>query len=183
MQLPPHDDSLADYRQLLDRIDQLCGKITSAYTAQIFCKAGCSSCCRHLTLFPVEAASVAAAIVRLPAEVRRVLVERADNWEGEGCPLLIDDLCTVYAVRPVICRTHGLPVLFNQADGGKGIDCCPLNFKGVEVVPGSAAISLETVNTLLTAINALFVEKSGNSRFKTAERFAIAEIIRLSEEK
>ncbi len=32
------------------------------------------------------------------------------NAEGPACPLLSNDLCTVYAGRPLLCRAYGYPV-------------------------------------------------------------------------
>jgi Fe-S-cluster containining protein len=32
------------------------------------------------------------------------------NATGPACPLLVDDLCTVYADRPMLCRAYGFPV-------------------------------------------------------------------------
>lgn len=32
------------------------------------------------------------------------------NATGPACPLLVDDLCTVYEDRPMLCRAYGFPV-------------------------------------------------------------------------
>jgi Fe-S-cluster containining protein len=170
------NNNLANYRALLQRVDQLCGVISEQFADHIFCKAGCSSCCRHLTLFPVEAANLRVAFEKLPAEIMAILAGRIDWPENGSCPLLLADCCTVYADRPVICRTHGLPLL-TEYNGKKSVDCCPENFITAAALPGSAVINLEALNSALVAINALFVSKTADLRFQGKDRFPIADII------
>ena len=176
------DENLANYFLLLSRVDQLCGKINEAFAEQIACRAGCSTCCRHLTLFPVEAANLVKAVESLPDEIRLLLSGRIQWPESGSCPLLLDDRCMIYSDRPVICRTHGLPLLA-EVEGVKTVDCCPENFRVAEVLPGSAVINLETVNNALVAINAMFVVKNNDVRFKGKDRFTIADIILFSIER
>ncbi len=176
------DQNLANYLSFLCRVDQLCAGITAAFVEEIACRAGCSGCCRHLTLFPVEAASLGKAVNGLPAEVKLLLATRSDWSENGSCPLLLDDCCLVYQARPVICRTHGLPLLA-EVDGVKAVDCCPENFKNSAALPGSAVINLETLNRALVAINALFVAHNADKRLQGKDRFTIADIIRLSTDK
>lgn len=173
------DENLANYLSLLSRADQLCAKITEQFAEQICCRAGCSSCCQHLSLFPVETANLIKAVRKLPDEIKAILSGRSHWPESGPCPLLLDDCCTVYDSRPVICRTHGLPLLA-EVDGVRAVNCCPENFRGAESLPGSAVINLETLNSALVVINAVFVSKNDDDRFQGRDRFRIADIIILS---
>lgn len=173
------DENLANYHSLLRRIDQHCGKITETFAVEMTCRAGCSACCRHLTLFPVEAANLVKAVDRLPAKIRAFLAGRIQWPESGACPLLLDDCCTVYSDRPVICRTHGLPLLA-ESEGVRTVDCCPENFRGVASLPGDAVIHLATLNNTLVAINAMFVVNNDAEGFKGKDRFTIADIIQFS---
>jgi len=173
------DETLANYRSLLSRVDQLCTKITAAFKDEIVCKAGCSGCCRHLALFPVEAANLATVVSELPAGIKSLLAERL-QWPEDGpCPLLLDDCCLVYLHRPVICRTHGLPLLA-EVDGVRTVDCCPENFTTAASLPGSAVINLEVLNSTLVAINGMFVAERGAERFCGRDRYTIVDIIQLA---
>jgi Fe-S-cluster containining protein len=172
------NENLANYLAFLERVDDLCGKITAEFAGDIRCKAGCSECCRHLNLFPVEAASMADVVGKLPHETRELLSGRADWSEKSACPLLQDDRCLIYNARPVICRTHGLPLLL-EVEGGKKIDFCEENFRGVTSLPGDMVIDLETLNRLLTAINGRFEAESHGTPFGNG-RYSIAEIIRMA---
>jgi len=179
MSQSPPKENLINYLSLLSRVDQLCGKIIEQFTEQITCRAGCSGCCRHLSLFPVETANLVMAVKNLPDEIKAILSDRIQWSENGSCPLLIDNCCIVYHSRPVICRTHGLPLLA-ETDRGRVVDCCPENFRAAESLPGSAVINLETLNRALVAINAVFIANNDDERFQTSGRYTIAEIIRIS---
>jgi uncharacterized protein len=166
---------LDNYRHLVTRIDALCHGIEEALAGHITCSEGCSSCCTSITLFPVEAAALAAALNELPVEeaeaIRRHVAEHAD---GERCPLLEHHRCLLYAVRPIICRTHGLPILYTEGQERK-IDYCPLNLTESDTLFGSAIIDLDKLNTLLVVVNSLFLSKSDSSGLP--ERMTIAEAL------
>ncbi len=46
--------------------------------------------------------------------------------EGQACVLLENGLCVLYVARPLICRTHGLPVFVDGA-----VVFLPENFTGL----------------------------------------------------
>jgi len=170
--------NLVNYHAFLERIDRLCAKIAAEFAGEILCRAGCSGCCRHLNLFPVEAASLANAVGKLSQEIRDLLAGRAD-WQEEGlCPLLQDDCCLVYKDRPVICRTHGLPLLAD-VEGEKRVDFCEENFRGVTSLSGDMVIDLDTLNRTLVAINGRFESETRATSFCN-KRYSIAEIIQIA---
>lgn len=170
------DDTLQNYRQLLARVDALCLEISNILQGQITCSEGCSSCCTSITLFPVEAAALRAAMDLLPVEeadsIRRHVAAHA---EGERCPLLSHHRCLLYDARPIICRTHGLPVMFAE-ENEKKVDCCPLNLSESESLPGKAIIDLDRVNAVLVAVNALYLTQKDLPE-DMPERLTIAEAI------
>lgn len=173
---------LANYQLLLERVDALCRSIEEACTGQIVCHRGCDSCCRHLRLFPVEAVALSEALRELPLPVRsRLRTAAAGRSERDPCPLLADGACLLYAARPIICRTHGLPLL-TEVEGARSVDFCPRNFQGVERLPAAAVIDLERLNAALAAVNRLFVHESGGDDAAAALRRTIAEILQAIEE-
>lgn len=103
--------------------------LASMVAPHAICKKGCSYCCRQaVTISTWEAQRIAAAINRIPANVDAVaavpvdnaaqtregtrdsvadaMQEAQDRYAGVACPFLKDDACTIYAVRPLGCRTH-----------------------------------------------------------------------------
>ncbi len=165
---------LENYRALVARVDELCERTFTAMGDHIACHAGCDACCRHLSIFAVEAAALREALRELPPEKAALIRSKAAHSdENSPCPLLHEGLCLLYHARPIICRTHGLPLLLER-EGERSVDFCPENFQGLPSIPGSAVIDLERLNTMLATINALFLqEHPGPERLTLAEALTI----------
>lgn len=78
-----------------------------------------------------------------------------------------DGSCSIYEVRPIICRTHGAPVSWMEEDDGGGNkeesrDVCPLNFEGVNLkeLQAQDVISLDKLNTILSVIARHYVQSN-----------------------
>ncbi len=178
--MPASRDPLGNYRELLGKVDLLCGKIETDYGAHLACRAGCDGCCRHISLFWVEAVALSEALKKLPVgEAARIRARATGVSADDPCPLLKNGCCLLYEARPVICRTHGLPLLTSR-DGKRAIDFCPMNFHGVDTLPGSAVIDLDRLNTTLAAINALFVAEFFADAPPARERVSIAEALTIA---
>jgi Fe-S-cluster containining protein len=172
------DNLLDNYYQMLVRVDGLCRGIQAVLSSQITCSEGCSDCCTAITLFPIEAAALNAAFEALP-EAQRDAIRRhvLAHAGGERCPLLEDHRCLLYSARPIICRTHGLPIIYTEGTQRKA-DCCPLNLnEGDQPVSGSAVIDLDRLNTLLVAVNALYLSHADADG--QSERLTIAEALKV----
>ncbi len=154
-------DPLANYHSLVAKVDDLCRGIVERLGEAITCHPGCSSCCLAISVFPVEAVAMIEAAGRLPGEVLQQLKRHLTQWtEGEACPLLADGRCLLYGARPIICRTHGLPIMLIEGEERR-IDVCPRNCQGLDHLPGEAVLDLERLNTLLAAVNALYLREFG----------------------
>lgn len=172
-------ESLNNYRTLVAKVDALCRKVVTEFDEHLSCRAGCDGCCRHLSLFPVEGVALAMALQELPAvEAERIRKFASDATFNSHCPLLQSGLCLLYPARPIICRSHGLPLLVIQ-DGTALIDYCPENFRGVPAIPAGAVINLELLNTTLATINSLFIAGSAPVSLPPRERLTIAEALLL----
>src|SRR5262245_56503383 len=118
------------YRQLLEQVDTLVAKLRSHYSRHVICAAGCSGCCHHhLSVFAIEAATISQALESLPGDLRECIEaqaqavdEREARGEGVACPFLVENRCSIYGSRPIICRTQGLPLLVEADDGGLEVD-------------------------------------------------------------
>jgi uncharacterized protein len=163
---------LENYLALQSRVDELCGRTAARFDSQISCRPGCDACCRHLSIFAVEAAALKQALCALPDPDADFIRRKAELAGPEApCPLLHNGLCLLYRARPIICRTHGLPLLISR-DGESGVDFCPENFRELSSIPGSAVIDLDRLNATLTAINALFLHA-----FPGPERLTVAQAL------
>ncbi len=168
---------LTDYRKLVEKVDTLCEHIAREYAADIACRKGCSSCCQPISIFWVEAVNLALALSTMPRdEAARIRSRATAAKDQDVCPLLLEDICQLYLHRPIICRTHGLPIIVGR-DGAKTVDFCPRNFQEVETLRGNVLIDLERLNAMLAAVNALFVKQYFQDAPPTAERITIYEAL------
>ncbi|MFH1155987.1 MAG: YkgJ family cysteine cluster protein [Pseudomonadota bacterium] len=154
------DTCMDNYRTLVARVDRLCREIVVRYGSAVVCRQGCDTCCRHLSLFPVEAVSIRLALDSLGQSEKTRIMDRAMAASEDACPLLDQGICLMYSHRPIICRTHGMPVLVDR-DGERVVDFCPLNFKGIPLrdLDRQTIIDLETLNTALAVINRMFASQ------------------------
>jgi uncharacterized protein len=166
---------LDNYRQLTARVDALCNTIKTALREQITCSAGCSSCCTSITVFPVEASALRIALKTLPdRQAEEILRHVSEHAEGERCPLLLHNRCLLYEARPIICRTHGLPIIYTT-DGQRSSDCCPHNLSETESLSGTSVIDVDKLNTLLVAVNSIYLSQTESA--ETDVRVTIAEAL------
>jgi Fe-S-cluster containining protein len=169
---------LTPYRDLLTTIDQLLVGVRRRYSAQIACRKGCDCGCRNLSIFPIEALSLAYAMQDLPVGTSARIRKRAAKASFWECPLLEDRACNLYAFRPVICRTHGFPLqtIYNQR---LSIGHCRYNFKNMSSIPDDAVIDLDHINGALRAINASAASEMADV-LQLSDRFSIAEALLLT---
>jgi Fe-S-cluster containining protein len=166
---------LDNYQQLINRVDVHCAGIAAYLGSKITCSAGCSTCCTAITIFPIEAAALREALQsRSAQQAEKIRRHVSENAGGERCPLLHNHHCLLYEARPIICRTHGLPLIYTT-DGQRHSDCCPLNLTDVESISGAHTIDLDTLNTLLVAVNATYQSQSEAS--ETLLRVTIADAL------
>ncbi|MCG8617002.1 MAG: YkgJ family cysteine cluster protein, partial [Desulfobacterales bacterium] len=154
----PLDPLLKNYDDLLERIDSHVRGVTDKFSSHISCEKGCDDCCRFLSLFPVEAFALSRAFSELPENQQRLILDEIgkDGDDQAKCPLLIGHACMLYKARPIICRTHGLPI-YIETDGEGMVDFCPENFKDLDALPKDAMLDLNQLNTLIAAVNNHFI--------------------------
>lgn len=129
------------------------------------CRSGCSRCChQRFGVFEVEAHRLRTALARLartdPQLRERVREQADDPAVTHHCALLVDDRCTVYEERPMICRTHGLPTLVRNEGGGTSLQGCPLNFT-TEDAPRASILDLAAVNAPLSVMAQMWDGEGG----------------------
>ncbi len=114
-------------------------KLTKFFNSQkqyIFCTKGCGKCCKNAQ-FPyslMEIKYLLAGFLRLDKATQDIIeanlqkvAEEKKNFKGEkfmyDCPFLVNDVCSVYQYRGVICRSFGL--MTTSEDGRiKAPFCC-----------------------------------------------------------
>lgn len=139
-------------------------KLSNFYEKQktyIFCKKGCSMCCKN-ALFPyskIEMDYLMIGAWQLDLETKKLVAENIKNICKErsdfigkefkyDCPFLINNECSVYKYRGIMCRSFGLMNI--GADGRIKIPFCAfkgLNYSNV-MEENSSKISAEKFEKL-----------------------------------
>jgi Fe-S-cluster containining protein len=116
----------------------------------------------RFSVFEVEARPIREALAQLARtdpEARRRVRERGEDPGLRACALLLDGRCSVYEQRPLICRSHGLPIGVRESDEPGSplrLDHCPLNFSKLEHgdrdIPRASVLVLDAINQPLAVL-------------------------------
>lgn len=138
--------------RLHGKVDELVQPLEARHAGRLQCRLGCSSCCvDDLTVFEVEADLIQSHYPELLASGKPHSTGACAFLDGSGG-------CRIYAHRPYVCRTQGLPLRWLE-DGEDDTpleyrDICPLNEKGppVETLPPDACWTVGPVETVLAEL-------------------------------
>jgi len=118
-----------ELRRLHDEVDRCARVLAERHRARLRCGRGCHACCvDDLTVFEVEAERIRAGHAEL--------LQHGRPHPVGACAFLGDaGECRIYADRPYVCRTQGLPLRWLGAGPVPGEiverrDICPLNESG-----------------------------------------------------
>ena len=94
---------------------------------------------------------------------RAELVHRLSKGRNDPrCPLLNDKgQCRVYDARPMICRSHGLPISLGDPPSR---DVCPLNFTSgpsPDVMPAEDVLNVNSVNAIMAVLDHVEADGKG----------------------
>ena len=161
-------ETMREYQGLRGKVDVHFDMIFDKHQAEMRCAAQCHACCAPgLTVTRIEADAIRDHLTTHP-ELIPNLAELAnrDPHQGQRCSLLdAEGRCSIYEARPLICRSHGAPVLVQIDESHEGIDACELNFtQGIDMLDDGDWIHLETLNTMLTLIDWRYALDEGRER-------------------
>lgn len=152
-----------NYRRLVVRLEKEILRLTERHGDGIQCHAGCSACCMGFSVFPLEAALLREATNAIPEEIMAVVLRNQTGEKADAaCPFLVNDLCVVYDARPVICRTHGLPLAYiDEEQGIIEVSACPINFGAEVTFTEEDLLFLGRFNAELAELNAAYCRAHG----------------------
>jgi Fe-S-cluster containining protein len=131
--------------------------IEARYGEHIACRPTCAECCvAGLTLVMVEAVVIGESL-GIPEERIQLQAGQPPFVEEGPCAMLTEEgLCKIYRNHPIICRTHGFPLRYDDDQ----ITVCYKNFQ-VRTPHESAIIDMEEVNTALFNANFDYCRRQG----------------------
>lgn len=147
------------YAELTGKVEAFFDRVRGKYASAIQCAAGCSDCCSvRLSVPQVEAEAIDEALAADPAWAN-ALAERAATRPAERCAALGDDgACEIYHMRPLVCRSHGIPIRARRPDNRVRltvVDACFKNFRGdvaLDDVHADDILDQETLSTVVAGI-------------------------------
>jgi uncharacterized small protein (DUF1192 family) len=122
------DSAPTSVQELHERIDIRADELALHHAQRLHCKRGCDACCvDDLTVIPIEAE-------RIRTSHEALLRDGTPHAPG-ACAFIGDEgECRIYADRPYVCRTQGLPLRwFSEDDLGEIRErraICSLNTEG-----------------------------------------------------
>jgi len=136
--------------ELNAKIDGFFARAFARHGDDMQCNTGCSDCCHvRLSITGVEADAIRAHVAAWPAERRRSLLAVGP---ADRCAALDENgRCKIYEARPVVCRSHGVPIRMRQ-DSVPVIQACFRNFTRTEAAP-DCVLDQETLSTLVLAVD------------------------------
>jgi Fe-S-cluster containining protein len=161
---------LDNYATLCRYCDSVFAFLQNQYGRDMACRKGCSACCELHSVCALEAHAVAASLAKkTPPRMRK-------RKNRSRCVLCVNGECAVYPTRPVICRTHGVPLFL---DKGKTVaSSCRLNFTGRDLaaLPSAHVLDTAALTGNLMRLNIAFCMVAGR-RELASERFTMADVL------
>lgn len=91
----------------LGKLYRLVEALGDAAKPFIACEKGCSACCRmNVTISSMEAERLAQFSKKCLTRVDRHIAHDPTHFAGVACPFLVENVCSVYEIRPYACRAH-----------------------------------------------------------------------------
>ncbi len=169
---------LDNYNVLLKKTDEKSKEITTRYQEKIRCGKGCHSCCMPgLTVNGLERENIRQYLNAHPALAEKTEANaQANPHKGQRCSFLdAEGACLVYEARPIVCRSHGVPLktaldpnaAVHISSTEMQLSVCSLNFSDMNLqdVGDHYFINLDTLNTILVLLNQQFDAKNAEKRF------------------
>jgi len=170
------NSALEKYRQLRQQTDARVAALNELHEEYLTCRAGCYECCVDLSVFPVEYYAIL-------EDLRRNGLTKLTFDEHQECGFLREGLCALYPYRPLICRTHGLPIAFLDGDFAEEISVsfCPKNFadedpQWLEFGPENT-LDLEALNAELFSINLAYLQEHLDNGWEPTNRIPLKQLL------
>jgi uncharacterized protein len=165
----PAQTIIGKYLKLREEVDKACIPLHRTHKKYTLCKQGCDECCMNFRLLPIEFYSI---LFSLKEEKMLNLNDK----DSESCPFLINHACVIYQHRPLICRSHGLPILDMDQEGENWeLSFCPLNFteNNDEYFTHSNCYHQDLFNSKLYMLNIEFVKVLDGIEYERDEMIEI----------
>lgn len=163
------------YYRLRDEVDSQVAVLEKVHKDWMACRKGCCSCCLDLTVWPVE-------FYAILEQMKEAKWPKPQLNEDKECGFLDEEGgCQIYPFRPIICRTHGLPLAYwhEETDQpGYGVMFCEQNFHNTDDIDfgSDTTLNMDHVNEKLARTNIAFLEANPDLNHQSTDRIALREL-------
>lgn len=123
--------TIENYIKFLKIVDEDLKKIFDYQKEYLCCKEGCAHCCKRgdFPLTELEFKYLMSGYNKLDSNLKNLIQENISSLKNADrdnyiCPFLINEKCSVYAYRPIVCRAFG--VLTEDSKGNPSFPFCTL---------------------------------------------------------
>ena len=103
-----------DYHTFIKNFDKTLKKYFEQQKKYVCCQRGCADCCKKgdYPLSEKELYFLMEGYSKLSTGTKKIVQANLNCFtKGGQCPFLINNECSVYQYRPIVCRVHGLAYL------------------------------------------------------------------------
>ena len=159
-----------NYYDLVKKVDDKYDEILRSKPESFACRKGCHSCCQpKLKVSVIEKENIKKYLEENPNKVSELRnLKKKNPHGGTRCEMLdAKGGCVIYEARPIICRSHGAPILVPEKEAPR-MDVCPLNFKDqpLDELDENLKINVSILNTILALVNMKEFPEKSKKRFK-----------------
>lgn len=148
------DDEKRNLSSFHNRVDAEAARLSRLHGDRLVCRRGCSMCC----VDDITVSGVEADLIR--SHHAQLLRHGQPGPPGQCAFLDTEGACRIYAQRPYVCRSQGVPFRWiGTDDDGQPAefrDICPLNAEGdpIEELPESACWTIGWAEAALAQLQA-----------------------------
>lgn len=159
---------------LRNKIDNLTNNLAESHAGHMECKKGCDMCCMDYSIFPIEFHSIVNDMNSIEL-APKISSDKKENI----CLFLIKHVCSIYQQRPIICRTHGLPLLFMNDNSDWELSACELNFTefNFEEFTLENTFPQDKYNSKLFLLNKAFIADFQENKYNEFDLIPIKKLI------
>ncbi len=161
------------YKNLVNQIEQHTDMLKSIHTKHMNCKNGCDLCCIDFSVFPIEYHFILNEIKK-----ENTKPELEEKGKGDTCAFLKNHSCSIYDHRPIMCRTHGFPLIYVNDDDENELSACELNFTEFDYEDFTMENTLpqDEYNSKLFLLNREFIAEFKDKKYSEMDLIPLKEI-------
>ena len=171
-------EHIKEYLSLRNEIDTQTKVLWDQHHNNMACKKGCDQCCLNFDVFPIEFEVIKQQVQK---EYPKVLEQPLNEESGDKCYFLTNHECRLYNARPIICRTHGYPLLYMNEEGDQWeLSHCELNFTEIDddYFNEENTYPQDTINSKLFMLNKSYINSLDDKKYSEFDLIPLKELLK-----